>query len=207
MKVDNRIIAGVSVLAVAAVFLWGRSCGVKSVIRKVGKPDTTFIKLPPVTITVEKEKLKPVAVIKYLPGRVIVDTEFVEKPLPTDTAGIIADYYRTYAYEYTDKIGPVTITLFDTVSQNMFFGRGLKGVIDSLPVAIRTDTLIINEAEKMRLYGSLSGMGSKSNIGGGAGFALKLPNEKIYELEIKRFVGEWIVEGTVFIPIGKKKKK
>lgn len=208
MKVDNRIVFGVSVLAVAAVFLWGRSCGVKSVITKAGRVDTTYLKPDTIRTTVTKEVLKPYAVlVKGQDGKIVHDTTFIEKPLPEDTLGAYLDYFRTYAYSYQERLRYGLLTVDDTISQNMILGRSVTFLADSIPVV--TKTVLIQQPKKLVLYIGASAFGNPKDLlyGAGIDFSLKGLNDKQYGVGITYTKGNNLYYGINYrIPIRLKKK-
>lgn len=202
MKIDNRIVFGVIAGAAVGLFFLGRSCGVKSVLVKAGRIDTIFARPDTFRTLVTKEVLKPVKVIRWIPQGVLVDTVVQ----PVDSLAILEAFNSTYLYSYSERFKRGSVQIDDTISQNMFLGRGVTFILDSIPISIRKDTLIINEAKKILLYGSAS-FGTSPNLVPcvGVGLHLKLPNEKIYGVGLKRFGGSWIYEGQVLIPLRLKK--
>lgn len=208
MKVDNRIVFGVIGGALVGIFLWGRSCGVKSVITKAGRIDTTYLKPDTIRTVVTHEVLKPYAVlVKGKDGKIIHDTVIVEKPLPEDTIGVYNDYFRTYAYSYQERLRYGVLTINDTLSQNMFVGRSVTFVSDSIPVVTRS--ILIQQPKKLVLYLGASAFGNRNDLLYGAGVDLSLQglNGKQYGVGITYTKGNNLYYGINYrIPIRLKKK-
>lgn len=221
MKVDNRIVFGVIGAAAMAIFFWGKSCGVKSVIIKEGKPeikwlkpDTFRIKGDPVPVLVEVVKWKKSLPLSH-PGKPKdpIIQFFDVSPL-IDTPATVEAFYSTYAYEYSERFQHPTdsaikgsVHIGDTLSQNMFLGRGVNIRFDSIPKVTKSKVII--PPKKSILYATASAMGNKNDLlfGAGGGFAFKFPDDRIIGVELKYLKGGSLYyEGKIMFPIRLKKK-
>ena len=90
--------------------------------------------------------------------KTIHDTLIVEvhDTIPIDTASILKDYFKTYAYTDIISKDSINITIYDTITQNKIVSRGLKYTL-VYPTTIISKESAINKRE---LY-----------IGGGLGVA------------------------------------
>ena len=90
--------------------------------------------------------------------RTIHDTLIVEvhDTIPIDTASILKNYFKTYAYTDVISKDSINITIYDTITQNKIVSRGLKYTL-VYPTTIISKESAINKRE---LY-----------IGGGLGVA------------------------------------
>lgn len=180
--------------AIVAMFFIGRSCGVKSVIKKDSSDttlhrDTTIYIDRPVPYKVDsiiyrdRRFTNTVTVYDTTPGLV------VEKLVdPTDSIAVYNDFYKTryYKNEWTQP-GGRTI-LWDTVTQNRLVGREFRQYTTDTTIH-KTTTVI--PPKRIIGYLQLSAMGNARDAidGAGIGFGLKMSNDMIYSIKTK-----WIRE-------------
>ncbi len=219
-KKPNYWKVSVYVAAGLALWLWGRSCGISSVIKNTGSDttlntDTAKIRYKPVpwkvkdTDTLYLNKPYPVKVHDTLPGVYEIRID------PADTAAILAasleisrDYFRTEFYDTTIQVrGKDSLRVLDTVSRNRIQGRG---IIQQYTDSTISTTTVLRPPQKLLMYFTGSILSNVPNrvYGVGAGVMLKLPNDKTHSLKVKYFSEI----GTVYeyehgIPIRLFKKK
>lgn len=202
------------IAAAIALFLFGKSCGVKSVLKTVGTVKTvtkdsieyrdSLIPVPyrvDVPVYVKGKDGNPYPVYDTLWGTVIE---------PADTVAILARFYETAHYKHEIDTGRWKITVTESVTQNRIKDWSLK--------AVSSDTTTVNTVQLKPQknfvgYWTLSGMGNVKNPFGGAGFGLglKTPGETVYQAELKylEVVSKNRIYGEirVMIPIRLTKKK
>lgn len=195
---------GVIIGLIAAMFFLGRCNGIRSVIKRTGSDTTIYrdsihIAYIPVPVRYDsllyKDKLVPVQVYDTLwpAPEVIIE--------PVDSAAILKDYYAARIYSDTQKLKRGQVIIDDTVSRNRIIGRGLK--VTGADTVIK-NTVVFYPPKRAVGYFTLSGMGNAKNPGAGigAGFGLKLPNDRLYQVEYKLVNGSRpVVEARVFFPI------
>jgi hypothetical protein len=190
---------GVIAAAAAALFLFGRSCGVKSVTKHTGIDtviyrDTTIIRYQPTPYKVIEQVYvqgKPYPVIVKEPPYVMIE--------PVDTAAILADYNRTRLYDTTIALKRGTARIADTVTRNRITGRSL--VLTGTDTTIR-ETVILRPPRRLVGYIDLTGMAGRHDVGMGAGFSLKLPSDRSYGVGVQYlWNGKVMYYGRASIPI------
>lgn len=179
---------GIIAAAIILSFWVGCNCGVKSVIKE-SRIDT-IVNTDTVEITVEKEKLVPYQVNKYIKGNpypVIewaYDTLFSPVVITDTNEYIVNRFFDTMYYRTVHQLRNGTLMAFDTVTQNRLAGKGFKAIVfDTL---IKETTTIFPPQKTVLLF-SLSMMGKPTDPfhGAGAGFGLKDKKDRIYSFEIK----------------------
>lgn len=192
---------GVIAAIVIALFLLGRSCGIKSVTRNTGSDTVVVISrdtvaMQPVVVRVSDSFYvagKPYPVIRYVEGAPVVIIE------PVDTVAILADYYRTALYDTTVALTRGTARLQDTVTQNRIAGRSIQ--ITGTDTTI-TRTVTLTPPRRLVGYLDLTGMGGRHDFGLGAGFSLKLPSDRAYGVGVSYlWNGKMMYYGRASIPI------
>lgn len=195
---------GVLTAVIIAIFLFGRSCGIQSVIKNEYSDTATtvtkdsFIYIPSPVIELPGDTV-------YLPGKKPKgDTLWMpldDKPYPVyvqidDTALIrkLNDYESKKGYDTTVK----GVRIIDTVQHNKIKSRKL--IVEDTSTVITNKTVV---QPPKRLIGYFSLSGSRYGVGGGIG--LKTPNDYLYSIEMKTDHG-WHPELRIFIPIKLKKQ-
>lgn len=197
---------GIAALILVAFFL-GRCNGVRSVLKNTGRDtvinyDTTKRSYIPVPFWVRYDS------IVYVNGKPIRVTEYdtlwgqPETVLqPADTAAILKDYNATRVYSDTQRLKRGSLIIDDTLRRNQIAGRGVT--ITGTDTTIK-ETITLRPPKKFVGYFTLSGMGNtRQPFGGaGAGFGLKTPGDRIYQVEYKAITGgRDMIEARVFFPI------
>lgn len=186
MKKDKRfwILSGV---VCVALFLFGRSCGINSVV-KASKIDTfvrvqveqyPFIVLDTVPVEIPG-KIRYVKTTDsfWIPGDVIEKPVFVSLPDSTEewVIDILNDYQTERIYD-TDTMYS-GFRIFDTVSRNRITGRRL--VINKFDTTIKKLETIF---PPKKLVGYFSFSVNKYEVG--AGIGMKLKNDWMINVELK----------------------
>lgn len=194
----------------AALFFLGRSCGIKSVIKNTGRDTTIYVYTDtgkgkkPIEVDIRydsiiyKDRWKTEYDTLWGPPEIRID--------PADTAAILRDYYASRFYTDTQKLKRGQVVINDTVNRNEITGRQV--IVSGTDTTI-TVTTVLRPPKRMVGYFTLSGMGhTRQPFGGvGAGFGLKLPNDRVYQVEYKMITdGRDMIEGRVFFPIRLLKK-
>ena len=99
--------------------------------------------------------------------KTIHDTLIVEvhDTIPIDTASILKDYFKTYAYTDVISKDSINITIYDTITQNKIVSRGLKYTL-VYPTTIISKESAVNKRE-LYIGGGLGVAGGNfNNIGG-----------------------------------------
>lgn len=195
---------GAIAAVIIAMFFLGRCNGIRSVIKNTGRDtvihkDSIRIAYIPVPVSVRYDSLI------YTPGKAgTLDTIWAPPEViidPVDTAAILKDYYAARIYSDTQRLTRGQVVIDDTVSRNRITGRGLKVTGTDTTITVTT---VLKPPRRMVGYFTLSAMGNpKQPLGGaGAGFALKLPSERVYQVEYKIIQGNRpAFEARVFFPI------
>lgn len=176
----------------AALFLWGRSCGINSVT-KVSNTDTvvrlktdTFLFSNPTYVYIERQnKMKFTTDTLWMPS----DKEIVILPETTPPFVIdnLNDYEKTRFYDTSGEY----FSIKDTVYHNRIIGREL--------VIKRYDTTITNTETiypPKKNIGYFSIYGNRYEVGGG--FAWKTKKDWIYNVE---YSSRKNISGRLLIPI------
>lgn len=195
--------------AIIAIFLLGRQCGIKSVLKTVH-----------VDTTVHKDSL----VIRYkpVPYKVVdVDTLFMQgKPTPyavhdtvkevvtryIDTSQVINKYFETAYYKDVHDVKRGTVTILDTVTQNRIIGRQLQ--VNIADTVIK-ETMALHPPNHFVMYFGVDYFANAKNpfYAGGVNLSAKLPNEKIFTVGVLVDKENKIVyQGGIKIPIRPFKK-
>lgn len=178
---------GVLVAAGIALFLFGRSCGIGSVIKSATNDtviyrDSIIREYRPypvnyVTAGTEKVIYKPL---------LIRDTTFQYDVLiePADTAAILSDYYATRYYSDTQHLKRGRVIIQDSVTQNRIASRKLE--VTGVDTTI-TKTVTLKPPKKLVGYFTLSAAGNRHEPLGsaGAGFMLKMPDETMVGVQYR----------------------
>lgn len=192
---------GVIAAVVVALFLLGRSCGIKSVVKRAGSDTVVVISrdtvaMQPVVVRVSDSFYvagKPYPVIRYVEGAPVVIIE------PVDTAAILADYYRTALYDTTIALKRGTARLQDTVTRNRIRGRSIQ--ITGTDTTI-TRTVTLTPPRRLVGYLDITGIGGRHEVGAGVGFSLKLPSDRAYGVGVSYlWNGKIVYYGRASIPI------
>lgn len=203
---------GAIAAVIIAMFFLGRCNGIQSVIKRTGsdttvRKDSIQLAYVPVPVLVKydsllyKDKLVKVQVYDTLWGTPEVVIE------PVDSAEILKDYYAARIYSDTQRLKRGQVIINDTVSRNRITGRGLN--VTGADTVIK-NTVVFYPPKKAVGYFTLSGMGNAKTPGAGigAGFGLKLPNDRIYQVEYKLMTGNRpALEARIFFPIRLLKRK
>jgi hypothetical protein len=180
-------------VAIVAIFLFGRSCGIRSVTKQAGS-DTTIHK----DSLVIRYKPVPYKVIEH-DSDIVFRPWIVEKPVhdttkgidhyfiipltKEDTLAIVKDYFQTAFYDTTIKLSRGMARLIDTVTENRISGRQVY--VTGTDTTI-TNTIVIKPPRAIVLSFTLSAMGNFRSplFGEGVGLNLKLPSEGTYDLKL-----------------------
>lgn len=191
---------------IVGIFLLGRGCGIKSVLKDAGS-DTTIRKDSIVyqdrpvpykvtdTFTVRGKDGKLVTIYDTLYGTPEVIIE------PADTVAILRRFNETAYYQDIRDTGRAKITILDTVRQNRIAGRSVKVVFTDTLI---TNTITLRPPKRIIGYFTLSGQGNAHNPlnGFGTGLGIKTPNDMIYQAEWKLTQGNRPMgEVKVMLPI------
>lgn len=183
------------------LFLLGRSCGIKSVVKRTGSDTVVVVSrdavaMQPVVVRVSDSFYvagKPYPVIRYVEGAPVVIIE------PVDTSAILADYYRTALYDTTIALKRGTARLQDTVTRNRIAGRSIQ--ITGTDTTI-TRTITLTPPRRLVGYLDLAVMGGRHDLGASAGFSLKLPSDRVYGVGVSYlWNGKLVYYGRASIPI------
>jgi len=177
---NNRLKFFLAGAAIAAIFLFGRSCGIKSVIKNTTtdtvvtftKGDTVYIpEFVGVTNTIHETKYDTL----YGAGEIITKTDTIE---------IVNDYLSSRFYSDTQKLKRGSIIIHDTVTQNRIISRRLQSFGTDTTI---TKTIVLRPPRNLVGYFTMSAMGNfRTPFGGiGIGVAVKTPNDKVYQVEWK----------------------
>ena len=122
--------------------------------------------------------------------RTIHDTLIVEvhDTIPIDTASILRDYFKTYAYTDVISKDSVNITIYDTITQNRIVSRGLRYTL-VYPTTTITKESAINKRELYIGAGLGIAAGQFDNIG--TEFILKTKKQTMYGIGIGLTVNEF----------------
>jgi len=212
MTTSQKISAVAIVAAAIGLFLLGRGCGIRSVLKTEGSDtainkDSVVIRYKPVPYKVLDRDTE------YLPGKKIHDTihhtalgTYEVRIEPVDTAAILKQFYQTVYYDQTIPLKRGMARILDTVSENSIQGREV--FVTGADTTI-TKTIVLRPMRPVVGYFTLSAMGNiQSPVAGfGAGFALKLPNDRFYQVEAKWIKGmKPSGEIRIGMPIRLKKK-
>lgn len=209
MTTSQKITLFVGIAAAVALFLMGRCNGIQSVTKRTGidttiSHDSAVIAWIPIPIivkhdtTIYRDKIRYLEKWDTLWG---LGPEVVKNEIPQSIQDDLKDYYATRFYSDTQILKRGKAIINDTVYRNRIAGRQLQ--------LFGTDTTI-NKVTVLRPpkraigYFTLSAMGNPSQplMGAGTGFGLKLPNDMIYQGEVKLVMGHRpVFEGRVMFPI------
>lgn len=184
---SNRVKFFLAGAIIAAIFLFGRSCGIQSVIKTAGtdtvvtvtKGDTVYVpELIGVTNTIHQTKYIAKYDTLWAAGEIVTVKEVV------DTGKILQDYYVSRFYSDTQKLARGKVIIQDTVNQNRIISRRLQSFGTDTTI---TKTIVLRPPRKIVAYLTGSVMGNFKNpiSGTGMGFGLKLPNDMTYQGEVK----------------------
>lgn len=196
-KQPNWYKIGLIAAVVVALFLLGRSCGIKSVIKTTGSDtviyrDSVIREYRPYPITVRFDTTI------YRPY-MVRDTETLVMIDPVDTARILADYYATRFYSDTQRLSRGVAVIQDSVTQNRITARRLA--VTGIDTTI-TRTVTLTPPRRLVGYLDLMGMGGRHEVGAAAGFSLKLPNDRVYGVGVSYlWNGKLVYYGRASVPI------
>jgi hypothetical protein len=201
---SNRVKFFLAGAIIAAIFLFGRSCGIQSVIKNTTtdtvitftQGDTVYVpEFIGVANTIHQTKYITKYDTLWAAGEIVTVTELV------DTARILQDYYASRFYSDTQNLARGKVIISDTVNQNRIVGRRLQSFGTDTTI---TKTIVLRPPRKMVGYFTMSAMGNfkKPIAGAGVGFGLKLPNDQTYQVEWKAVYGQRPMgEARVMFPI------
>jgi len=121
-KIFNNILYLIIVVLVVIIFLQRSCTGGKKVIKENYRDTVEVIRWDTITKTIPSYIPKYYTLIDtiYIPKW---DTLYINQPI--DTAKILKDYFRYYAYQDTLKNDTVQIFISDTISRNKILKRGI----------------------------------------------------------------------------------
>lgn len=200
---------GVFAAAIIGIFLFGRSCGINSVVKTVGSDTTVkkdsfiYVDRPvPYKITDSFIYVKgfpyPVKVYDTTEGKTII--------LPTDTAAILKRFFDVAYYNDVRSFKRGSVAISDTVTQNRIQGRSVK-LLTADTVITNSTTLV--QPKRLIVYAGFDLMGTRKNpfFGGTVDLSLKDIRDRMYLLGIGRTVqGNTIYKAGMKFPIRLKKK-
>jgi len=205
MTTKNGILLAVGVAAAIALFYSGCKFGQNGILKQT-KVDTV--------VTHDTTKIIfnnqiPYAVhdskIYYVNGKPYPVHDTTEIPViidgKIDTLALIRRFLDTAFYATTKTQGKIKVTSSDTVTQNRKVGSSL--VIISEDTLIK-QTTVLRPPKNFVIYYTLSSGGNFNNplYEQGAGLAIKMPSDKVYQLEIKRAGNHRpMIEGRAMFPI------
>lgn len=193
---------GIFAAIIAAMFLLGRSCGIKSVLKNEGvdttvRKDSVVIAYIPIPIAIRYDSISYKHTTEYVTlygaPEIIIE--------PVDTANILKDYYASRFYSDTQRLKRGLAIITDTVNRNRITGRRLT--ITGTDTTI-TRTIVLKPPRRIVGYLTGSIMGNFKNpiSGAGIGFGVKMPNDMTYQMEYKVVNGyRPMIEGRVMFPI------
>lgn len=189
---------GVIAAIMVALFLLGRSCGIRSVIKTTGSD--TIVRHDTV---VREYRVSADTIIYSTVYRPVIirDTSFQYDVLiePVDTAGILADYYAARFYSDTQALTRGVIVISDSVTQNRIIARRLTASGTDTTI---TRTITLTPPRRLVGYLDLTGMGGRHDFGAGIGFSLKLPSDRSYGVGVSYlWNGKMMYYGRASIPI------
>ncbi len=207
---------GVGLGCVAAIFLFGKSCGINSVMKKVGKDttvfhhyfDTSYVPVPvdsivpiytKVPIPYKEEDPKKVNESDYYIGPEDCDTvEFRNLWTEHNTTKFFNDsigltFTRTILDKKGRKVKDTTIAkgsvnILDTLFQNRFLGRGFHLALHDTTINTTTE---LTRPRKFVLYGtgSVGFTFTGQPVSGGLGLGLQSPKQNFYQAELQKIRG------------------
>jgi len=212
MTTDRKIVIGVGIAVVVAMFFLGRCNGIRSVTKRTGS-DTVIRKDSFIYV----DNPVPFEVIRrdttYIAGKkqtfTIHDTleTFEVRIDPVDTSAILARFQDTAIYDNTIKFNRGTVRLREKVSENRIKARQMDVTVND---SVITNTIIKTLPRKFVGYWTLSAGGNLSTPyiqSGGIGLGLKFPGDMVIQAEGKVVNGNKpMLEGRVMFPIRKRKK-
>lgn len=198
----------VAIIAVA-IFLWGRGCGIHSVITKTSidttvKKDSSTTRYVPIPYKVDsiiyRYKIVPAALAKEMNEKEEPNTSLTYVPQIIEREDTSKAYYKD-----TLPLKRGFVVIDDTLQKNRIIGRR---VFSSNTDTTITKTVTIIPPKKNILYFGISGMGNKNDLlfGAGADLSLKTKSDKIYSIGTKYLKGgNWYFEGGIKFAIKLKK--
>lgn len=209
----NTITYGVILAVIIAAFFVGNCHGIKSVTKNTGSDtivtphvDTSHSIPVPFKIihdTIPKDhyiKGNTVYLHDTLPGEIITSTanDYIA---PTTCDSLAELLSQKVVYKDSQQGKTWKATVIDTVSGNRL--RPRTWVVTTYDSLIHTTT-VLTKPRNFVFYvvGSVMGNRQYPIGGGGAGMALKLPNDKTYMVQIKTSVhNKPMIEATYLLPI------
>lgn len=200
----DQILIVVAVLIAAALFVGGCKYNQWKMKKQTG---TVVTVIKDSLIYRDTGRVVPYMVekiVKGKDGKIIYDTLWGGPEIiiePADTAAILARFYETAHYTHTVDTGRWKITVNESVTQNRIKDWSLKAVSSD---TVTTNTVVLKPPKNFVVYYTLSTGGNFNNplYQQGAGIAIKMPSDKVYQVEIKR-VGNHrpMVEARMMWPI------
>lgn len=200
----NKIVWGVILAAMIGLFLLGRSCGIRSVLKTVGTVKTVTRDSLVYRDTGRIIPYKVETFVKGKDGQIIHDTTpgvFEVRIEPADTAAILARYYETAHYIHQIDTGRWQITVEESITENRIKDWSLKAVSSDTST---TNTVQLKPPQKIVVFftGAVMGKPKDPFYGAGAGLTLKTPGDHLYGVKVKWIPGYgWVYEAEVGIPI------
>ena len=109
--------------------------------------------------------------------KTIHDTIEVHDTIPIDTASILEDYFKAYAYNDTLKEDSITLIVNDIISQNQIMSRNIKYSLVYPTTIIQTE----REVNKRELYVGFGIGGDRQQLSyAGGELLLRNKKERIY---------------------------
>lgn len=212
MTRNDKIVLVLGVVAAGGLFLFGRSCGIDSVLKKVGTVKTitkdslifrdTGSIIPYAVYTKGKDgKPYPVLIHDTTPGELIVRID------PADTAAILERYYQTAYYRHQFDTGRWKITVDESITENRLKDWSMKVVSSDTST---TNTVQLKPPKPIVISLLLSNIGNVNNLSyiQGFGFSVRTPNDKEYQFQRLNVPGHKpMYQATVSLPIRNPFKK
>ncbi len=128
MKKTFKNIQTVIIVVLLIIIIFLRECQSNQSNSPLTKPDTIVkieTKYDTIVETIETYIPEYITEVKWR-TRTIHDTIEVHDTIPVDTALVLEDYFKAYAYTDTIKEDSITLTIKDTITQNRIVSRGIE---------------------------------------------------------------------------------
>lgn len=184
MSTKNIILLVIGVAAAVALFLFGRSCGIKSVIKTthidtIIRKDSVRVKYQPVPYNVTHDSLI------YVKGKPVIisvhDTTDLVRIEPADTVAILKRYYQKLFYDTTITFKRGSVRLIDTVTRNRITGRQVNVMVTDTTIH---EVVTLRPPKRIILYFGIDYLGYQKTpfYALGADLTLKLPNDQLFTI-------------------------